>query len=266
MLLDEADLFVLSSIVARDGQMEGVPVALMEALASGAPTGRRGLPGMPELVCDGETGLLAAPGDVADVARALCETLAEPNAARRRTDSGQALVGEELESHGRVSSSRLREDLARLVLGFRQRSGCAADARSACPGASATFVPVSHCLPQSSRAEDRPRRRSANPITTRSMLPAARKPTSRPVKGSCPVVAKGRETGAPAEPSEAPSRWTFPALTVATVPLGVEPPPALSPAVPPLGVEPPPALSPAVPPLGVESPLAISPSRPPAPP
>ena len=36
-LFDRADLFVLPSVVARDGQMEGVPVVLMEALAAGVP-------------------------------------------------------------------------------------------------------------------------------------------------------------------------------------------------------------------------------------
>ena len=42
-LLERADLFVLPSIVARDGQMEGVPVVLMEALAAGR-AGRRDAP------------------------------------------------------------------------------------------------------------------------------------------------------------------------------------------------------------------------------
>ena len=36
-LLAQADLFVLPSVIAADGQMEGIPVALMEAMASGLP-------------------------------------------------------------------------------------------------------------------------------------------------------------------------------------------------------------------------------------
>jgi glycosyltransferase involved in cell wall biosynthesis len=70
-LLHEADLFVLPSIVASDGQMEGIPVALMEALACGLPTVSTRLSGIPELIEDGRTGLLAQPGSSADLRTAL---------------------------------------------------------------------------------------------------------------------------------------------------------------------------------------------------
>ena len=52
-LLAGADLFVLPSIIASDGQMEGLPVVLMEALASGVPAVATRLSGIPELVVDG---------------------------------------------------------------------------------------------------------------------------------------------------------------------------------------------------------------------
>ena len=70
-LLGRADLLVLPSIVARSGQMEGLPVVLMEALASGVPVVATRLSGVPELVDDGRTGLLATPGDAADLRDAL---------------------------------------------------------------------------------------------------------------------------------------------------------------------------------------------------
>jgi Glycosyltransferase len=70
-LLDRADLFVLPSVVASDGQMEGIPVALMEALACGVPAISTRLSGIPELVADGETGLLAEPGDPESLGAAL---------------------------------------------------------------------------------------------------------------------------------------------------------------------------------------------------
>ena len=75
-LLAQADLFVLPSIVASDGQMEGLPVALIEALASGLPTIATRLSGIPELICDGETGLLAEPADPGSLAEALTRALA----------------------------------------------------------------------------------------------------------------------------------------------------------------------------------------------
>lgn len=90
--LDNADLFVLPSIVAGDGQMEGLPVVLMEALACGIPTVATRLSGVPELISDGETGLLAEPGEPGSLADALNATLADPDAARRRAERGRAKV------------------------------------------------------------------------------------------------------------------------------------------------------------------------------
>jgi glycosyltransferase involved in cell wall biosynthesis len=60
-------MFVLPSVVADDGQMEGLPVALMEALACGVPTVSTALSGIPEIVVDNVTGLLAIPGDASSL-------------------------------------------------------------------------------------------------------------------------------------------------------------------------------------------------------
>jgi glycosyltransferase involved in cell wall biosynthesis len=97
-LLEGADLFVLPSIVASDGQMEGIPVALMEALAAGVPTIATQLSGIPELVQDEITGVLARPGDPLDLARALHRVLdGEDNATRTRSDAGRNLIEREFD-------------------------------------------------------------------------------------------------------------------------------------------------------------------------
>jgi len=69
--LADADLFILPSVVAPDGQMEGLPVALMEALASGVSTVSTALSGIPEIVVDGVTGMLARPDDPVSLRDAL---------------------------------------------------------------------------------------------------------------------------------------------------------------------------------------------------
>lgn len=104
-LLARADLFVLPSVVARDGLMEGLPVALIEALAAGVPTVTTRLSGIPELVRDGETGLLAEPSDAAGLASALARTLADSDAAVERAAAGRRLV--EAEFDVRTSGARL---------------------------------------------------------------------------------------------------------------------------------------------------------------
>ena len=105
--LAAADLFVLPSIVARDGQMEGIPVGLMEALAAELPVVTTRLSGIPELVRDGETGWLAEPGDAADLARALHDALADPAEAAARAAAGRRLVAAEYDA-GRSAAQMAR--------------------------------------------------------------------------------------------------------------------------------------------------------------
>jgi colanic acid/amylovoran biosynthesis glycosyltransferase len=107
-LLERADLFVLPSVIASDGTMEGLPVVLVEALAAGVPVVATRISGVPELIRDGETGLLAEPGRADDLRRAMSRLLADPSAARRRAEAGRTLV--EQNHDGRRSA----EVLARL--------------------------------------------------------------------------------------------------------------------------------------------------------
>jgi colanic acid/amylovoran biosynthesis glycosyltransferase len=94
-LLDTADFFVLPSIVAADRQMEGIPVALMEAMAAGVPVIATELSGVPELVRHRQTGLLASPGDADSLARLLIGLLNDPPGAHERACRAYQLVGSE---------------------------------------------------------------------------------------------------------------------------------------------------------------------------
>jgi glycosyltransferase involved in cell wall biosynthesis len=84
-----ADLFVLSSLV------EGLPVVLMEAMASGLPVVAPRLTGIPELVIDGKTGMLFAPGNWRALADKVELLLREP--ARARALAGRARTAVERE-------------------------------------------------------------------------------------------------------------------------------------------------------------------------
>ena len=90
-LLGEVDAFVLPSLRAADGRQDGIPVALMEAIASGRPVIASRISGIPELVREGESGALAEPGDPSDLARALTRLVEgrlqlDPVAARERIE------------------------------------------------------------------------------------------------------------------------------------------------------------------------------------
>jgi glycosyltransferase involved in cell wall biosynthesis len=96
-LLGETDLFVLPSVRGADGNMEGLPVALVEALACGLPAVSTDMSGIPEIVRDGDTGVLARPGDASDLRGALSRVLADPPAARARSEAGRRLVEAEFD-------------------------------------------------------------------------------------------------------------------------------------------------------------------------
>lgn len=81
--LRDADVLAAPSVPSRDGRREGIPVVLMEAMASGVACVASRLSGIPELVEDGQTGLLAPPGDAAALAAAI-EKLATDTPWRRR--------------------------------------------------------------------------------------------------------------------------------------------------------------------------------------
>lgn len=95
-VLADADAFALPSVIARDGDMEGIPVALMEALAAGLPAVATRQSGVPELVRDGATGYLAEPGDVESLRDALRRALSEPDPDARAAH-GRALVENEFD-------------------------------------------------------------------------------------------------------------------------------------------------------------------------
>ena len=57
-LYQKTDIFVLSSVTAQNGDQEGIPVVLMEAMAVGLPVISTYHTGIPELVQDGQSGFL----------------------------------------------------------------------------------------------------------------------------------------------------------------------------------------------------------------
>jgi sugar transferase (PEP-CTERM/EpsH1 system associated) len=84
-LLSALDVFVLPSL------WEGLPMALLEAMASGLPVVASAVGGIPEVVVEGETGLLVPAGDVKGLVEALC-VLSDENLRRRMGQAGQARV------------------------------------------------------------------------------------------------------------------------------------------------------------------------------
>jgi glycosyltransferase involved in cell wall biosynthesis len=91
-LLGDADVVVLASAPTRSGKREGIPVALMEAMAAGVPVVATAVGGVPELVRSGRTGLVVPPADAHALADALELVAHDPVFASRMARAGRELV------------------------------------------------------------------------------------------------------------------------------------------------------------------------------
>lgn len=90
-----AAVLVLPSVVAPDGQMEGIPVALMEAMATRLPVVASSLSGIPELVEHGRMGLLVEPGNAVELANAIRRILSDRVQAEEMGRRGREKVIEQ---------------------------------------------------------------------------------------------------------------------------------------------------------------------------
>jgi glycosyltransferase involved in cell wall biosynthesis len=87
-LLGAMDVFTLSSV------SEGLPLTVLEAMASGLPVVSTRVGGIPEAVLDGDTGLLVPPADPRAMADAIIGLLADPAQRRRLGMAGRARARE----------------------------------------------------------------------------------------------------------------------------------------------------------------------------
>lgn len=87
-LLAASDVFVMSSL------WEGLGLVFLEAMATGIPVLATRVSAVPEVVVDGETGVLVHAGDAEDLARGFGELANDPNAIQRLADQGRRRVAE----------------------------------------------------------------------------------------------------------------------------------------------------------------------------
>jgi glycosyltransferase involved in cell wall biosynthesis len=113
-LMANAEVCALASRPSRLTGQDGVPVALMEALACGKACVSTRVSGIPELVIDGETGLLVPPDDPSRLASALESLLTDEEARERLGQAGRRLIADRYDAftnYGRLAG--LLEQAAR---------------------------------------------------------------------------------------------------------------------------------------------------------
>jgi colanic acid/amylovoran biosynthesis glycosyltransferase len=93
-LLPQADCYIQPSIITSSGKMEGIPLALMEAMACSLPVVASDLSGIPELVKPGITGYLVPPGNISALADQIAYIFNNPNQAVETAQNGQTFVAQ----------------------------------------------------------------------------------------------------------------------------------------------------------------------------
>jgi glycosyltransferase involved in cell wall biosynthesis len=120
-VLSRAYLFVLPSLT------EGLSLTLLEAMARGLPVLTTRVGGNPEVVVDGQTGLLIPPGDPPAMARAILRLLRDPAGTSRMGLAGRRRVEHHFEIRRMIADY---EALYLRMLGREVPAGCAAESIS----------------------------------------------------------------------------------------------------------------------------------------
>jgi colanic acid/amylovoran biosynthesis glycosyltransferase len=117
--MGRAALLAVPSLVARDGDAEGLPNVVVEAAAAGLPVVASDHEGIPEAVDEGQSGFLVPEGEPEPLARRIAALLADEDMRRTMGAAGRALAEERFDA---IRQMRLLEARYDALIGARTRT------------------------------------------------------------------------------------------------------------------------------------------------
>src|SRR5882757_5224311 len=101
--LQAADIFALASTTDAQGATDVFPTVILEAMASARPVVSTRLAGIPELVLDGDTGILVSPGDASALTEALQRLVYDRELRLRYGRAGRARIEQHFQIENTVA-------------------------------------------------------------------------------------------------------------------------------------------------------------------
>ncbi|GBF29119.1 GDP-mannose-dependent alpha-(1-6)-phosphatidylinositol monomannoside mannosyltransferase [bacterium MnTg03] len=108
----EAHIFVLNSRIASDGDRDGLPNVLMEAQSQQLACVATGISAIPELIIDGETGILVPPDSPETLSRAISKVIEDPTLRQSLGKAGEQRVRNSFALDAGINDLSKRFDIA----------------------------------------------------------------------------------------------------------------------------------------------------------
>jgi len=109
--LSQADILVMPCVVTPDGDRDGIPTVILEAMFMGIPVVTTPIAGIPEIIEHHKTGILVEPGSSEDLAKGIYSLIQEGKLHKRISSQGLAKVSEIFDGKKNV------KQLAQLFMG-----------------------------------------------------------------------------------------------------------------------------------------------------
>lgn len=104
VLIAGSDVFAAPCVPGEDGNIDGLPTVVLESMAIGTPVIGTAVTGLPEVILDGETGVLLEPGDVDGLAAALKAFADGSVPAQAMAANARALIEDQFDSRRQAAT------------------------------------------------------------------------------------------------------------------------------------------------------------------